>query len=151
MQEMTSMRGASGANDKLHWLMPRFSITTYWVIIRPGLLPFLWHELEKKWDCMCIVDCKSFTPLVFSTFGKEATILCNLLTNLLSQKRNTSYNQTIPWMRCALMFSLLHFTILTIHESRKLQPSELPARRAILLLIWKIVILLLFAFKILLL
>ena len=70
------------------------------------------HELEKKreyGDRIRNVDCESFTPLVFSTFGglgKEA-IFYNRLADLLSQKHNTSYNQTLSWMRCALSFSLL--------------------------------------------
>ena len=89
------------------------------------------HELEKKreyGDRIRYVDCESFTPLVFSTFGdlgKEATIFYNRLADLLSQKHNTSYNQTLSWMRCALSFSLLRSAVLAIHVSRKLQSTEL--------------------------
>ena len=79
---------------------------------------------------MGIVDCESFTPLGFSTFGglsKEATVFYNCLANLLSHKHNTRYNQTLSWMRCALSFSFLHFAVLAIRGSRTLQPTELPA------------------------
>ena len=87
------------------------------------------HELEKKreyGDRIRSVDCGSFTPLVFSTFGglgKEATIFYNRLADLLSQKHNTSYNQTLSWMRCALSFSLLRSAVLAIRGSRKLQST----------------------------
>ena len=90
------------------------------------------HELEKKreyGDRIRSVDCGSFTPLVFSTFGglgKEATVFYNRLADLLSQKHNTSYNQTLSWMRCALSFSLLRSAVLAIRGSRKLQSTELP-------------------------
>ena len=91
------------------------------------------HELEKKreyGDRIRNVDCESFTPLVFSTFGglgKEATIFYNHLADLLSQKHNTSYNQTLSWMRCALSFSLLRSAVLAIRGSRKCQSTVLPA------------------------
>ena len=84
---------------------------------------FCRHELEKKreyGDRIRNVDCESFTPLVFSTFGglgKEATIFYNHLADLLSQKHNTSYNQTLSWMRCALSFSLLRSAVLAIRGS----------------------------------
>ena len=93
---------------------------------------FRQHELEKKreyGDRILNVDYESFTPLVFSTFGglgKEDTIFYNRLADLLSQKHNTSYNQTLSWMRCALSFSLLCSAVLTIRGSRKLQSTELP-------------------------
>ena len=91
------------------------------------------HELEKKreyGDRIRNVDCESFTPLVFSTFGglgKEATIFYNRLADLLSQKHNTSYNQTLSWMRCALSFSLLRSAVLAIRGSRKCQSTVLSA------------------------
>ena len=91
------------------------------------------HELEKKreyGDRICSVDCGSFTPLVFSTFGglgKEATVFYNRLADLLSQKHTMSYNQTLSWMRCALSFSLLRSAVLAIRGSIKLQSTELSA------------------------
>ena len=66
------------------------------------------HELEKKreyGDPIHNVDCESFTPFVFSTFGglgKEATIFYNRLADLLSQNHSTSYNQTLSRMHCVL-------------------------------------------------
>ena len=51
----------------------------------------------------------------------------NRLADLLSQKHNTSYNQTLSWMRCDLSFSLLRSAVLAIRGSRKLQSTELPA------------------------
>jgi len=89
------------------------------------------HELEKKHeygDSVRTVDGESFTPLVFSTFGglgKESTILYNRLTDLLSQKHNTTYHRTLSWMRCSLPFSLLRSEILAIRGSRKCQPVVL--------------------------
>ena len=91
------------------------------------------HELEKKreyGDRVRNVDCESFTPLVFSTFGglgKEATIFYNRLADLLSRKHNNSYNQTLSWMRCALSFSLLRSAVLAIRGSRKCQSTVLSA------------------------
>ena len=51
----------------------------------------------------------------------------NRLVDLLSHKHNTSYNQTLSWMRCVLSFSLLHSAVLAIHGSRSPKPTELPA------------------------
>ena len=45
----------------------------------------------------------------------------------MSQKHNTSNNQTLSWIRCALWFSLLRSAVLAIHGSRKLQSTELSA------------------------
>ena len=70
-------------------------------------------------------DGESFTPIVFSTFGglgKEAIIFYNHLTDLLSQKHNTSYRQTLSWIHCFVSFSLLRSAIFIIHGSRKTQP-----------------------------
>ena len=124
------MQGASGADDKVHCSTSGFSIPTHQVIVRPGLLPFFVDMSSRRSENMGIVDCESFTPLVFSTFGglgKEATIFYNRLADLLSQKHSTSYNQTLSWMRCALSFSLLCSAVLAIRGSRKLQSTELPA------------------------
>ena len=88
------------------------------------------HELEKKReyeDRIRNVDCESFTPLVFSTFGGLGKEANNRLADLLSQKHNTSYNQTLSWMRCALSFSLLRSAVLAIRGSRKCQSTVLSA------------------------
>ena len=65
-------------------------------------------------------DGESFIPLAFfPTFGglgKEATIFCNCLEILLSQKHNNSYHQTLS---CSLSFSLLCSAMLAIRGSRK--------------------------------
>ena len=91
------------------------------------------QELEKKHeygDCVRTVECGSFTPLVFSTFGgldKEATIFYNHLADLLSHKHGTSYNRMLSLMRCAISFSLLCSAMLAIQGSRKsLQSIEYP-------------------------
>jgi len=116
------MQGAYRAGDKVHCLTFGFFIPA---IIRPKLLPFFIDtNLRKSGNMGIIVDGESFTPLVFSTFGglgKEATIFYNRLANLLSQKHNTSYHQTLSWMHCLLSFSLLRSAILTIRGSRKCQ------------------------------
>jgi len=44
------------------------------------------------------VECGSFTPLVFSTFGglgREATVFYSRLADLLSNKHGTSYAKTL--------------------------------------------------------
>jgi len=87
------------------------------------------HELEKKreyGDRTRGVDGESFTPLVFSTFGglgKEATIFYNRLANLLSQKHNTSYHQTLSWVRCLLSFSLIATFCNTCHSWEQKVPA----------------------------
>ena len=54
-QELTSMQGASGADDKVHCLMSGFSIPTHQVIVRPGLLPFFVDMSSRRSENMAIV------------------------------------------------------------------------------------------------
>ena len=94
--------------------------------------PFRRQQLEKKreyGDHVCTVECGSFTPLVFSTFGglgKEATNFYNRLADLLAHKHGTSYNRMLSWMRCAISFSLLRSAMLAIRGSKNLQSTEYP-------------------------
>jgi len=99
---------------------------------RPASL-FRRHELEKKreyGDRVRSVDCGSFTPLVFSTFGglgREATVFYSRLADLLSKKHGTSYTKTLSLLRCSISFSLLRSAILAIRGSRTSQCVERPS------------------------
>ena len=83
------------------------------------------HGLEKKrenGDRVCSMECGSFIPLVFSTFGglgREATIFYSRLADLLSKKHGTPYTSL---MRCSISFSLLRSAILAIRGSRTMIP-----------------------------
>ena len=71
------------------------------------------------------MECGSFTPLVFSTFGglgREATIFSSRLADLLSKKHGTPYTKTLSLMQCSISFSLLRSAILAIRGSRTVRP-----------------------------
>jgi len=80
--------------------------------IQPASL-FRRHELEKKreyGDIIRSVECGSFTPLVFSTFGglgREAIVFYSRLADLLAKKHGTPYSKTI----FAALFHLIFFTV----------------------------------------
>ena len=78
------------------------------------------------------VECGAFPPLVFSTFGREATIFYSCLADLLSKKHGTPYTKTLSLMRCSISFSLLRSAILAIRSSRTMIPVhvELPTTSA---------------------
>ena len=84
------------------------------------------HELEKKreyGDHVRNVESASFTPLVFSTFGglgREASIFCSCIADLLAIQHATQYSQMLSWMWCTISFSLLQSAILAIQGSRTL-------------------------------
>ena len=62
----------------------------------------------------------SFSPLVFSSaggMGNTATIVYKRLASLLADKRNTSYSNTLHWLRCRLNFSLLRSAIMCLRGS----------------------------------
>ena len=90
------------------------------------------HELEKKreyGDRIRSVECGSFTPLVFSTFGglgREATVFYSRLADLLSKKHGTPYPKTLCLLRCSISFSLLRSAILAIRGSRTVRHKEHP-------------------------
>ena len=70
------------------------------------------------------MECGSFTPLVFSTFGglgREATIFYSRLADVLSKKHGTPYIKTLSLMRCSISFSLLRYAILAIRGSRTMR------------------------------
>ena len=94
------------------------------------------HGLEKKQeygDRIRSVECGSFIPLVFSTFGglgREATIFYSRLAYLLSKKHDTPYTKTLSLMRCSISFSLPRSAILAIRGSRTVRPVERPTTSA---------------------
>ena len=63
----------------------------------------------------------SFTPLVFSTsggMGKLAQTFYKRLASLLAEKRQTTYQAMMGWLRCHLGFSLLRSAILCLRGAR---------------------------------
>jgi len=73
------------------------------------------HEQEKCCayeERVCEVEHGCFTPLVFSTSGKAATIVYKRLANLLYIQRNNPYPTLMGWLRCTLNFSLLKSSIM---------------------------------------
>ena len=90
------------------------------------------HEREKKRSYeqrVREIEHSSFTPLVMSTtggMGKEATTFFKRLASLLSAKwdttySNTTYSNTLNWLRCRLSFSLLRSSIQAIRGARSSQ------------------------------
>jgi hypothetical protein len=76
------------------------------------------HELDKKrkyGDWMMEVENCSFSSLVFSTTGGasgETTVVYKRLAELLlANKRKSTYNNTLTWMRCHISFALMKSTI----------------------------------------
>ena len=67
------------------------------------------------------IEHASFTPIVLSTtggMGPIATTFYKRLADRLASKWNSSYSQTIGWLRCRLSFSLLRSSILCIRGAR---------------------------------
>ena len=66
------------------------------------------------------IEHASFTPIVLSTggMGPCATTFYKRLADRLASKWNSSYSQTIGWLRCRLSFSLLRSSILCIRRAR---------------------------------
>ena len=65
-----------------------------------------------------------FSPLVFTTsggMGREATVVYKRLADRLSALRDSSYAQTMGWLRCRLSFALLRSALLCIRGSRTLR------------------------------
>ena len=73
----------------------------------------------------------SLTPLAFSSsegMGKATMLVHCRLTNLLSDKWNSSYPLTMGWLRCSLSFSLLRSSRMCLCGFRSSSGSQsLPA------------------------
>ena len=82
------------------------------------------HEKEKQRayeQRIREIEHASFTPIVLSTtggMGPIATTFYKRLADRLASKWNSSYSQTIGWLRCRLSFSLLRSSILCIRGAR---------------------------------
>ena len=80
------------------------------------------HEKEKQRayeQRIREIEHASFTPIVLSTtggMGPIATTFYKRLADRLASKWNSSYSQTIGWLRCRLSFSLLCSSILSSEE-----------------------------------
>ncbi len=80
------------------------------------------HELHKKREYgerAREVENSSFTPLVFSTTGgasRETTVVYKRLADLLANKRMSSYDTTLAWMRCHISFTLMRSAISCIED-----------------------------------
>ena len=67
------------------------------------------------------VEGASFTPLVFSSTGatgRSSEAFLKRLASLLSDKRNTSYSETMGWLRCRVSFALLRANVLCLRGTR---------------------------------
>ena len=82
------------------------------------------HEQEKRrhYDQRVRdIEHASFTPLVLSTtggMGRAATTFYRRLASMLAEKKDTSYAQTLNWIRCRLSFALLRASIMSIRGAR---------------------------------
>ena len=82
------------------------------------------HEREKK-NCyerrIRDVEHASFTPLIFSATGGMANstrVFYKHLASLLANKWGNPYGQTMSWLNCRLVFSLLRAAIRCIRGAR---------------------------------
>ena len=88
------------------------------------------HEQDKRRDYedrVRNVERGTFTPLVFSATGgadPAATTFLKRLADKVAEKRNSSYAQTVGWLRCRLSFALLRASLLCLRGSRQLKPSD---------------------------
>ena len=67
------------------------------------------------------VEGASFTPLVFAstgTTGRTSEAFLKRLASLLSDKRNTSYSETMGWLRCRVSFALLRANVFSLRGTR---------------------------------
>ena len=82
------------------------------------------HENQKKRvyeQRVREVERGSFTPLVMSLtggLGRAASVCYKRLAALISAKRDSSYSNTMAWIRCSLSFSLLRSSIQCIRGAR---------------------------------
>ena len=80
------------------------------------------------------IEHSSFIPLVMSVtggLGHIATTTYKRLASVLSSKWNQPYSTTMGWLRCHLLFSLLHASIIAIRGAqssagRFAKPSSVP-------------------------
>ena len=85
------------------------------------------QEKKRKYNERVLeVEHGSFTPLIFTCLG-GMSVECNRfykrLAEILSEKRDTPYNDTINWIKTKISFSLLRTTILCIRGSRSLRKT----------------------------
>ena len=91
---------------------------------------FATNEREKKrayGQRVIDIEHGSFTPLVFSAnggYGREADRFMSVLAEKLAEKQNTSYSETVTWLRTKVSFSLLRSAILCIRGSRTVRKVE---------------------------
>ena len=74
--------------------------------------------------------CLVVTPLVFSMFGglgREVTVLCSRLADLVSKKHNTPYTKTLSLLHYSISCSLLRPAILAIRGNRSVAHLECPS------------------------
>ena len=82
------------------------------------------HEAEKRRlyeERIREVENGSFSPLIFASTGgagPSTTVVLKRLGTILAEKRNSSYSETIGWLRCRLAFALLRAAILCVRGSR---------------------------------
>ena len=82
------------------------------------------HEAEKKrayGERILQVEKATFTPLVFSIsggVGREAQSFMKRLASLISDKRGTSYSDTISYVRRKLRICLLRATLASVRGFR---------------------------------
>ena len=88
------------------------------------------HEPDKRRyyeDRVRNVERGTFIPLVYSATGgagPAATTFLKLLADKVAEKRNSSYSQTVGWLRCRLSFALLRASLLCLRGSRQLKASD---------------------------
>ena len=88
------------------------------------------NEREKKrtyGQRVIEIEHGSFTPLVFSAnggCGREADHFISVLAEKLGEKQNTSYSETVTWLRAKISFSLLRSAILCIRGSRTVRQFD---------------------------
>ena len=91
------------------------------------------HENEKRRaynERILQVEMGTFTPLVFSTSGgmaPECSKFYSRLSEMISEKRNTSKSIVTAWIRCRLSFSLVRSAILCLRGSRSIRRFDAQA------------------------
>ena len=77
-------------------------------------------------------ECNLHAPLVFSATGgagPAATTLLRRLANKVSEKRSSSYSQTLGWIRCLLSFVPLRARLLCLRGWTELKALDKPELR----------------------
>ena len=83
-----------------------------------GGFPTIRHNEIRDITASLHIECGVFTPIVFTTTGREAATFYKRLADMIAGKQQKPYSTVMGWLRCRLSFATLRSAIMCVRGSR---------------------------------